>query len=351
MVVAVADRAVDANGGANRGGVHVLTCSGETYNHVLVDAVASILASGRTSSPRGMLTHEVRDVRLELTEPRRRYPTLDGRNANIFALVAETLWVLAGRDDVDFIEAYLPRMRAYSRDGVTLPGAYGPRLRNWSGIDQLAAVARTLETDPDSRRGAISLFDPARDHDVESPDVPCCVSMQFVLRDDRLHLTVHSRSMDVMWGSAVNFFEWTVLLEAMAYWLNTGVGAYTHSIGSLHLYDPFVPRAERMINLFVPRTAGPDDESVAFDLPFLGLDSELDRLFTMEFSWRRGLDLDREFRSESAWLTRAAELLRISWVARLGASHDTAFAILSRMEECPEKIMASRQLAFWAARR
>lgn len=106
-----------------------------------------------------------------------------------------------------------------------------------------------------------------------------------------------------------------------------------------------------MINLFVPRTAGPDDESVAFDLPFLGLDSELDRLFTMEFSWRRGLDLDREFRSESAWLTRAAELLRISWVARLGASHDTAFAILSRMEECPEKIMASRQLAFWAARR
>jgi thymidylate synthase len=341
-------RAMPADG---KRGVYVFTCRGETYNHVLVAAVAAILANGRPSSPRGLLTHEVRDVRLELTDPQRRYPTLDGRNANIFALVAETLWVLAGRDDVEFIAAYLPRMRNYSKDGLTLPGAYGPRLRNWSAVDQLAAVVRTMETDADSRRGVISLFDPVRDHDAESPDIPCCIAMQFVLRDDLLHLTVHSRSMDVMWGSAVNFFEWTVLLEAMAYWLNARVGVYAHSIGSLHLYDPFVPRANRMMNLFGPGPAGPDHELVRFDLPFHRLDSELSRLFAIEADWRRGHHLDQEFRSDSSWLTRAGELLRISWIARTGTSSDPALALLDRMKEGPDRLMALHQITYWATKR
>ena len=49
------------------------------------------------------------------------------RDANPFFHFFEALWMLAGRQDVKFLEQFTPRIREYSDNGSTLNGAYGYR--------------------------------------------------------------------------------------------------------------------------------------------------------------------------------------------------------------------------------
>src|SRR5690606_36637114 len=108
-------------------------------------------------------TREIIARHTRLDRPLERYLFVPGRNNDVFAQVAETMWVLAGRDDIAWLERYLPRAPQFSDDGATWRAAYGPRLRNWNGRDQIDEVRRLLSEDRSSRRAVTSLFDPARD--------------------------------------------------------------------------------------------------------------------------------------------------------------------------------------------
>ena len=52
------------------------------------------------------------------------------RDANPFFHLMESLWMLAGRNDVEWISKYNKRISQYSDDGKTFHGAYGHRWRN-----------------------------------------------------------------------------------------------------------------------------------------------------------------------------------------------------------------------------
>jgi hypothetical protein len=77
------------------------------------------------------------------------------RDANPFFHLFESLWILAGRDDVEWLVQFNKRMAEFSDNGETFHGAYGKRLRNWNGqeaggmlvkqgMDQLAEVIKLL---------------------------------------------------------------------------------------------------------------------------------------------------------------------------------------------------------------
>ena len=84
------------------------------------------------------------------------------RGNNLFATVAETLWVYAGRNDIETLSKWLPRAKEYSDNGRTWDSGYGPRLRNWGGkLDQLEPVLRRLRQKADSRQALITIWDPA----------------------------------------------------------------------------------------------------------------------------------------------------------------------------------------------
>ena len=51
------------------------------------------------------------------------------RDCNPFFHFFESLWMLAGRNDVAFVEKFNKRMATFSDDGSTLNGAYGYRWR------------------------------------------------------------------------------------------------------------------------------------------------------------------------------------------------------------------------------
>src|SRR4051812_24359480 len=82
----------------------------------------------RNVSPRGSPTLEYPEpVITHYARPLERVLFSPDRDANPFFHFFEALWMLAGRDDVEFLAALLPRMQEFSDDGVRLAGAYGYR--------------------------------------------------------------------------------------------------------------------------------------------------------------------------------------------------------------------------------
>jgi len=57
------------------------------------------------------------------------------RNANPFFHIFESMWMLAGRNDVDWVAKFNPRMREFSDDGKIQHGAYGYRWRYAFDLD------------------------------------------------------------------------------------------------------------------------------------------------------------------------------------------------------------------------
>jgi thymidylate synthase len=206
-----------------------------------------IVEDGTDIEVRGNLTREVRAHTIEIEDVLNRYIVLSNRSNNVFASIAEGMWLLAGRNDLPYIEAYLRRAPDYSDDGKTWRAGYGPRLRNWNGIDQLAEVLSILKKDLVSRRAVAALYDPYLDF-VESRDIPCNNWVHFLARNGRLDMHVAARSIDIWWGfSGVNVFEWSLLLELMAFWLKQEPGRLVFFISSLHLYQRHFDAAQRLL--------------------------------------------------------------------------------------------------------
>jgi len=211
-----------------------------------------ILTTGEDVITRGMLVKELRKELIIIENPLYRCYFLNGRNDNIFAKIAETLWMLAGRDDIEWLSHYLPRAVNYSDNGKTWRGAYGPRLRRWNGsdkmADQLKNVHDKLVSDPDTRQAVISIFDPSEDY-FPTKDVPCNNWLHFMIRNCVLDLNIAQRSCDLLWGySGIDTFSWSVLLQMMAYWTSAKVGTMTHFISSLHLYEEHWKRVNYIDN-------------------------------------------------------------------------------------------------------
>jgi thymidylate synthase len=216
------------------------------------DSVAELFAAavdaarnGRPVSPRGMATREVLDVGICLTRPRARLLVgLPTRIVNPAFAVAETVWILSGSDG-PWIFDFNGQLEQYVDEGV-LRGAYGPRLRRWGGaVDQLHRVVDILQADPDSRRALIQLYDPARDAEGHR-DVPCTLGFQFHLRNGSLDMTTMMRGQDVWIGLPYDLFFYTTLHELVAGWLDVELGEYRHHVGSLHIYERDLGRAEAL---------------------------------------------------------------------------------------------------------
>jgi thymidylate synthase len=244
----------------------------------------------------GEQTRETLDVHIELQRPWQREILLPARAASLPAQIAETMWVLAGRNDIAWLSHYLPRAADFSDDGETWRGGYGPRLRHWPmdewhgnvAVDQLRWVVDLLRREPETRRAVISIYDPARDSR-DGKDIPCNNWLQFINRDGELHLFVTIRSNDLIWGNAINTFEWSALLEIVAGLVRVPMGPMHLNITSLHIYDRHWEKA----NAIASDHATPPPSRPRFLAPISvdGFDDLVDQWFEVEEKIRVGMDL------------------------------------------------------------
>lgn len=159
------------------------------------------------------------------------------RDANPFLHLFETLWILAGRDDVAWPSQFAARLKDYSDNGVTFHGAYGRRLRYSPMGDQLARAVQLLANDPASRRVVLTLWNPVLDLGKDSKDLPCNTQLYVKVRDGALHMTVCNRSNDIVWGLyGANVVQWSMLQEYLASKLGLACGPLTTLSDSFHAY-------------------------------------------------------------------------------------------------------------------
>jgi hypothetical protein len=178
--------------------------------------------------------------------PRERVLFSDVRDANPFFHFFEALWMLAGRDDVAYVEQFVKRMRDFSDDGITLQGAYGRRWRYTFDYDQLWVTIKHLTEQPESRRAVVQMWNPHSDVDSMSRDVPCNTQMYVNVRQDFVDLTICCRSNDAIWGAhGANAVHFSYVQEYLACALDKLPGILHQFSSNYHVY-PGMPRFEEL---------------------------------------------------------------------------------------------------------
>lgn len=160
------------------------------------------------------------------------------RDANPFFHLFESLWMLAGRADVAFLDQYNKGMSQYSDDGIVFNAPYGYRLRHTFGYDQLDTVIRKLRANPDDRRIVLQIHDPSDAKLREdSKDHACNIVITPRVRHGKLDWTVFNRSNDYVFGmTGANVVHMSIIHEYVARMSGFEVGSYSQISNCVHAY-------------------------------------------------------------------------------------------------------------------
>lgn len=211
-----------------------------TLDDLMHEVLERLPKEGSMTRPTRGDAVEVVGAALELRNPRARLSRSASRSM-VFSAVGEFVWYLAGSDDEEHIAHYVDMYRLEATQGV-IKGAYGPRLFGQDGDAQVRNLVEMLQERPFTRQAVVQLFDRS---DLQSAikNPPCTCTLQFLLRDGKLHLIAHMRSNDAYKGLPHDIFAFTMLQEIVARSLGADLGEYQHLVGSLHLYEEDLARA------------------------------------------------------------------------------------------------------------
>lgn len=202
------------------------------------------------AAPYPVVTHYLRPWERVLFDP--------VRDANPFFHLFEALWMLAGRNDLVFVEQFAGRIRQYSDDGKTLTGsAYGYAWRRAEGFDQLEEVVQLLKRSPGTRRAVLQMWQAADIEKQNSASLPCNTAVYFRIQGGYLQMTVTCRSNDMIWGAyGSNVVHFSMLQEYVAGRVGCGVGSYFQLSNNFHAYtdNPYMKK-------LAAGAPGPDDSS------------------------------------------------------------------------------------------
>ena len=292
----------------------MFTTEFEGINSFLVGMAKILLENGVARTTRGEKCWELpAPVMIKIGNPLSRWITIPNRKWNFYLPYAESLWLALGRNDIELIKYYLPKMAVFSDDREFLRGGYGPRLRYYNGnatdykiarnrndvifenreIDQFYYITESFKRDPYTRQAIITIGDPPKDcFDIgnnikQTKDLPCTQLLQFMRNpvENKLNLTVYMRSNDFIWGaSAVNMFNYMFMQEYFASMLGLHVGEYYHIANNLHYYDS--RHRELVENLASIEHI--TDESFCYGKKFQSL-KEFDRQLKKLGNWEQNL--------------------------------------------------------------
>lgn len=294
----------------------MIVLDARNVNYALPQGISHLHRFGvREPSRAGDVLRELQPVTTVYDSPTERVLFHPWRDANPFFHLIESLWMIAGRDDLASLTKYVSTFSNFSDDGVTVPGAYGKRWRDWdeperdphSGEivgriqlwpDQLNRVVEQLRANPRDRRVVIQMWDPAVDvqRNIDgSKDVPCNITALPFETDGKLNLTVFCRSNDMIWGAyGANAVHFSFLLEYLAARVGLEVGRYYQVSNNFHAYvenagDP---------DACWPTTWGPTDPyagGLVSSMPiFAARPVGSDSLYPPQVTWMGSDDAARE---------------------------------------------------------
>jgi thymidylate synthase len=189
-------------------------------------------AQGKWCSPRGESTLEIENFTYSVA-PSVRFNNFVGRKLNVAYIKREMAWyVHANPRDLSIAE-YAAQWGKIILNGK-LNSNYGAY---WFSQQGVARVVEILKNDSMSRRAVIPMYGVEADHlDAAAKDVPCTLSIEFRLRENKLNVKVNMRSQDILWGMGNDLPTFSFLQEITARLLHAQIGSLTISVGSFHVY-------------------------------------------------------------------------------------------------------------------
>lgn len=197
--------------------------------------IHDVMDEGIISAPRGK---RIRELLAYQSVVDMEFPLLTNTERKLgyrFA-AAEAAWILSGDNRVETIAPYSKEISSFSDDGGTFFGAYGPKIvRQWD------YVRAKLLQDMDSRQVVINIW---RENPPPSKDIPCSLSVQWLVREDQLHCIYTMRASDCWLGWPYDVFNFTMLSAALVVELrefpqfaNLQLGHLSLTAGSQHIYE------------------------------------------------------------------------------------------------------------------
>jgi thymidylate synthase len=220
---------------------------------------------GNRSSPRGMQVYEMLAMTSKISM---KDPVIHNvhRKLGYKFMAAEAAWILSGDDRVETIAPYSKEISKFSDDGVHFFGAYGPKFKS-----QVDYVVATLMNDINSRQAVINIW---RENPGPTKDVPCTLSLQFLVRFGQLHCVASMRSSDLWLGhpyDIVNFsaISFSILLQLKALFKDVvsilELGELFLTAGSKHLYERNAVDAGSLLSKFEDEGAPAGPATHLFD--------------------------------------------------------------------------------------
>jgi thymidylate synthase len=214
---------------------------------------------------------------------------------------------------------------------------YGYRIFSKRGKDksQWERARSLLSIDPASRRAVLMLSEPLGDREFTAKDIACATSMQFLLRDNKLHAIVYMRSNDAFLGFPYDVFVFTMLQELLASELTVPIGNYYHCVASFHLYEKNIAQAESLLR---------DSLNYDLEMPPLRHPEVLGTFLKTERALRLGSESAGRLIEDlpTCW-RQLAEVLRWYSLVKRGAQRSLALAVIP--SDSPYREFIAQQLA------
>ena len=231
-------------------------------------------------------------IMIEIKNPECRNVLIPARKWRNILPVAESLWILLGWDNLnDLTGRYAKSLYNFSDDGVRWRGAYGSRIRGFTGVltpykrglnederreggvqvssvDQLLYCVEYLKKEPTTRQALITIHDPAKDSilGMKTKDIPCTRSIHFMVTNGKLDCIVWMRSNDLIRGfSAVNLYNFTFMQKYVSMLTGIPVGRYYHVANNLHIYEDSMQMVDDIIATPLKECEDYDKEQIGSD--------------------------------------------------------------------------------------
>ncbi len=276
---------------------------------------------------------------------------------------AELLWYLSGRQEIDMIVKYAPQYERFANDGIA-HGAYGHRwlhdpgfagngsdatgkytfegaarrkLLPWAQRDkalqrlnQLELVGNLLKEQPHSRQAVVTMWnggDLVQAYGGEKKDLPCTLTMQFLIRNDALHCITTMRSNDLWLGFPYDVWCFTNIQRLIADFLGIPTGTYTHQAGSLHVYRKDYERLK-------------EAQQIQSSIPVINMHHNWDTEVHMFQSIKQAVNLESDLRNDLvAWQNCVTKPMRTH-----GMLQDLVLLCGIKWQDIPKTIIRSTTL-------
>lgn len=211
----------------------------KSFNEALAQVAIELVSFGdkvNVSNAVGdsVMTLELMDYHMAFAPDYNNICTLEARKFPFKGAQAEFLWYMTANPNANAVAKYLPNWLKFADEAGNVNSNYGVYWQRY-----IPGIIDELRRDKASRRAVMNIY-----HGDNAPfgkDTPCTLTLQFMIRHNKLHMLVNMRSNDIWYGLSIDQFCNSLLHQLVWHSLqetypDLELGQYNHTAGSMHVY-------------------------------------------------------------------------------------------------------------------